>query len=436
MSSRILHAWINGQHVGTLTEPNGIWQFEYSPSWVTAPGAYALSPHLPLESSPLLDSGSIRNVQWYFDNLLPEEGQRKLLASDVEIDHADAFGLLAAYGAESTGSLILTRNDEVPKSQWELIELPDGELQKRIERMPQLPLTHGAPKRMSLAGAQHKLAVVLDGEKICEPIGSTPSTHILKPNHHDGDYPQSVINEWFVMRLARELGLSVPNVERRYVPSPVYIIERFDRVNSDAGWQRVHAIDGCQLLGLDRLFKYSQGSVGRLVELSGATRSLAASRVEFFKWLTFNVLVGNGDAHLKNLSFLVSSRGMEVAPAYDLLSTEVYSTKAFDKDGWPRRSELAWPLLEARRFVDVDRNTLLRAGELLNIPAATARRIMDKMISEILPAASRLADLFESENISRWHGRSDLQLTFLAERRCIDAIRHVIIRDMVQKLSG
>jgi hypothetical protein len=70
----------------------------------------------------------------------------------------------------------------------------------------------------------------------------------LKPNHlSDDDYPASVINEYFVMSLARSLGLSVPPVFRRYTPEPVYIIERFDRLVDNAGrTQRRHIIDACQ----------------------------------------------------------------------------------------------------------------------------------------------------------------------------------------------
>ena len=65
---------------------------------------------------------------------------------------------------------------------------------------------------MSLAGAQHKLAIVVKDGELFEPAGATPSTHILKPNHPDVEYCHSVLNEWFVMRLANRLGLDVPDV--------------------------------------------------------------------------------------------------------------------------------------------------------------------------------------------------------------------------------
>lgn len=224
MNGRSLRASINQQEVGSLQEVAGLWSFQYAASWLNHPQAFALSPHLPLTAEPLLDGASQRPVQWYFDNLLPEEGQRTLLAGDARLDAADAFGLLAWYGAESAGSLTLLSPEAAPQATEPLRPLPDEPLQARILQMPKAPLTHAAIKRMSLAGAQHKLAVVLQEGALFEPAGATPSTHILKPDHPDEDYPHSVINEWFVMRLAQRLGLDVPNVHRRYVPSPVYLV--------------------------------------------------------------------------------------------------------------------------------------------------------------------------------------------------------------------
>lgn len=51
-----------------------------------------------------------------------------------------------------------------------------------------LSLTHDAPKKISLAGAQHKLAVVLTAQGLFEPRGNTSSTHILKPEHQNKDH--------------------------------------------------------------------------------------------------------------------------------------------------------------------------------------------------------------------------------------------------------
>lgn len=88
---------------------------------------------------------------------------------------------------------------------------------------------------MSVAGAQNKLLVVYRDGQLFEPVGVEPSTHILKPDHISDDYPASVINEYVMMRLADKLGLGSPKVYRRYVPEPVYIVERFDRYADEAG---------------------------------------------------------------------------------------------------------------------------------------------------------------------------------------------------------
>jgi len=90
MSGRSLRASINQMEVGTLEEVAGLWGFQYATEWLANPLSFALSPHLPLTTTPLLDGTSKRPVQWYFDNLLPEEGQRVLLAGDAKLDAADA----------------------------------------------------------------------------------------------------------------------------------------------------------------------------------------------------------------------------------------------------------------------------------------------------------------------------------------------------------
>jgi len=106
MNRRLL-AMIDSVRVGTLHENGGQWAFQYEPSWLANAAHFALCPTLPLQQDAISDTGSARPVQWYFDNLLPEEGQRTLAASGAQIDHADAFGLLTYYGAESAGSLTL-----------------------------------------------------------------------------------------------------------------------------------------------------------------------------------------------------------------------------------------------------------------------------------------------------------------------------------------
>ena len=435
MNGRSLRASIDQAEVGFLQEAGGLWSFQYANAWLNNPQGFALSPHLPLAAEPLLDGASRRPVQWYFDNLLPEEGQRVLLAGDARLDAADAFGLLAWYGAESAGSVTLLSPDAEPQTAEPLRPLPDDALEARIRQLPKAPLTHAAVKRMSLAGAQHKLAVVLQDGALFEPAGATPSTHILKPDHPDEDYPHSVINEWFVMRLAKRLGLDVPEVHRRYVPSPVYLIDRFDRIPDAQGWRRRHVIDACQLLGLDRSFKYSQGSMESLAALANACRSPAVARSRLFGWLVFNVLVGNSDAHLKNLSFLVSHEGVQLAPFYDLLSVASYDTPAFGKKGWPAKTQLAWPILGVRHFADINRGLLLEAGAAFNLVRGTAERLLEYLRSRIAQEAEALYAGVEAENEQIASARPELAATMAGESRCLRIILHNVIKEMAKQIT-
>jgi len=159
-------------------------------------------------------------VQWYFDNLLPEEKLREVVAKEAGLkDAQDAFALLTYLGAESAGSLTLLPPEQPVPQDNGLQELTDQELSARIAQIPRESLAKQAPKRMSVAGAQHKLPVVLLGEKTYEPVAATPSTAILKPDHPLKDkYPASTFNEWLAMRLAKKVGLKVPKVFLRYVP--------------------------------------------------------------------------------------------------------------------------------------------------------------------------------------------------------------------------
>ncbi|KAI3597036.1 Toxin HigB [Cupriavidus necator H850] len=439
MAERVLVASINGTPVGELHEASDAWSFRYDAAWLGNPHAFALSPALPLQPEALADGSTMRPVQWYFDNLLPEDGQRALLARDASIrNEADAFALLAHYGAESAGSLTLLPPGRGPATAPALRHLSDAALDARIHSLPSVPLTHGAVKRMSLAGAQHKLAVVLQDGALFEPGADTPSTHILKPTHQMQEiYPHSVINEWFVMSLAVRLKLEVPPVYRRYVPSPVYLIDRFDRHLTQHGqWQRLHAIDACQLLNLPRTFKYDQGSVERLAQLATLCRAPAVARARLFDWLVFNILVGNSDAHLKNLSFLVSDAGIALAPFYDLLSEAAYATRTYDKTGWPQAHRFAWPVLGVEFYSDFSRALVLEAGRALGLTGVTAERRLDAMLRGIGPAAQALYEQAEQQNAAMARERPALTGGFAGELACLRVIRFTIIADMVRALAA
>jgi serine/threonine-protein kinase HipA len=432
---RKLIAYLNGRAVGTLAEGNDLWTFEYDPEWAGLPNSFDLSPALPRSRLLHEDGGSERPVQWYFDNLLPEEQMREAISKEAKIHGDDAFALLEYLGAESAGSLVLLPPDQNVNEPGGLRPLSDEELAQRIRNLPRATLSNGAPKRMSLAGAQNKLLVVYRDGALFEPVGSEPSTHILKPNHVSDDYPASVINEYLVMSLARALGLSAPRVLRRYTPEPVYIVERFDRLVDDTGrTQRRHIIDACQLLNKSRSFKYATATLQTLAEIVGYCRNRVVTRLSLYRWLVFNLAVANTDNHLKNLSFLISAEGIELAPAYDLLSTGSYHTRAFanERANWPA-VDLAIGLPGATTLAAVTRESVLSAGAVLGLPRRLGERELDRLVRDLPPALIALEQRIERENADYPQA---VQVFLGGERRLLATIRHIIVRDVLQRLGA
>jgi serine/threonine-protein kinase HipA len=441
---RTLKAYLDQRLVGTLSEGDDLWRFEYDPGWAGAENAFDLAPGLPRASLTHADGGTNRPVQWYFDNLLPEELLRQTIQKEAGIKGDDAFALLEYLGAESAGSLTLLPEGVALPDAGALRPLKHEALSVRIGSLPQQSLGAGSLKRMSLAGAQHKLLVVLGADnRFFEPEGATPSTHILKPSHPDSDtYPASVANEYVTMRLASAAGLPVPDVRRFYVPEPIYVVERFDRrvvTHKPAkdgiprlDVNRLHIIDACQLLNRSRLFKHAGATLEALKRIIHATTNKVLSRTRLFRWLVFNVLVANDDCHLKNLSFYVSQEGVQVAPHYDLLATGAYHTRAFadEKARWPG-VPMAIALPHAKTFAEVTRQGLLQAGLELGLAERTAVRIVDEVCQGVSVAMDA-----EIKAQAALHARvgAPANIYFGAETRLLLVMKNIVLAEMLPRL--
>lgn len=423
---RELLASINGVEVGVLRDEANLWSFEYAPGWIAAAESYDLAPDLPRSAGKIIDGATTRPVQWFFDNLLPEEDARELLAREAHITGSDSFGMLEYYGKESAGSITLLNRGENPDEPG-YVPLSDAELHERIAKLPQQSLAAGAPKHMSNAGAQHKLAVCLRDGALFHPKGNMPSTHLLKPDHQDkARWPSTVANEYFVMKLAAALELPVPGVHIRYVPDPVYLIDRFDRETSGAETRRLHVIDACQLLGLDRTFKYQQSSVATLIRCIERCNRPALARQQVLSWVIFNLLTGNADGHLKNLSFRVNAQGIELAPFYDLVSTECYRATPESEPRWPAR-DLSLRIGNAMTFAAATPADVLTFAEELGVNRRAAARALSEITERIAPAADTLIGEFENMEIP--------EPSRAGELRVLRQIRHIVIRDMCAQLS-
>lgn len=378
-ATRQLDVYINTAQIGGLFENNGLWQFQYEQSWLQQLLAFSLAPYLPMQTAPHIDNGSYRPVQWFFDNLLPEEQARELLAKYIKVSTEDAFGILEAIGGESAGAItLLPPATSLPKG--DIAQLSKEDLSKRIQNLPRTPMNRGERKRMSLAGAQHKMLLVCDGDALYEPIGHTPSTHILKPEHTSQDiYYFTVRNEYTVMRLAQACGLQVPKVYIDYVPQACYLVERFDRKGALPNIERLHVLDGCQLLGLSAGAKYRKNTIETLLELQKLCRSKGLTALKLYRWVLFNFLVGNSDAHLKNLSFRLQQGGdIELLPHYDLLSTIIYAPM-----GESQQQQLSQPLGEASRFGQVTKDSFIELAMQFGLKPSIAEKEIIKLSRQL-----------------------------------------------------
>lgn len=146
---RSLNVYIDTALVGVLREEEDLWRFEYDAKWVTVPDGYDLAPGLPRAQSPHIDGSTTRPVQWYFDNLLPEESLRQAISKEAKVKGADAFALLEYLGAESAGSLTLLPPGTLPGGKPNIRELSDQTLSRRIADLPIQTLAATAPKRMA-----------------------------------------------------------------------------------------------------------------------------------------------------------------------------------------------------------------------------------------------------------------------------------------------
>jgi serine/threonine-protein kinase HipA len=155
-----------------------------------------------------------------------------------------------------------------------------------------------------------------------------------------------------------------------------------------------------------------------------------------------NVLIGNADNHLKNLSFIVSPSGVELAPAYDLLSTAVYDTRGYAGDAakWPH-TPLALPVPGASTFAQVTKEGLIAAGVALGLGRPMTQRVLGAILQS---AEARVAQVFD-EIEAQYHqpepgnafaaARAD-DATKAGERQLLRAIRHIVIRDMLVQLAS
>ena len=334
----------------------------------------------------------------WFAGLLPEGALRELVMAEMGPGDHDAFDLLTRLGADLPGAVLVVPESGVPASAGAL----------RLER------THGfeAPRpeglvKFSLAGVQLKFAAVADGERLTVPALTGEGRCILKvPSDRFPGLPEA---EFAAMRLAGLAGVEtascrlaavgtiegVPTAMLRHGHTAL-VVDRFDR---GADGQRIHIEDGGQIVGATGERKYTMATTETIFNMIRRfSTDWRADVLEALRRVVVDVLIGNGDNHLKNWSFVFPAPGeVRLSPAYDIVPTILYvpgdalalrfvGTHSFEKVNLRRFRRLA-------DYLGLDPDWIAR--EI----AVTARRALD-----LWPAA--LAELLDAPRaqmlLARW----------------------------------
>lgn len=329
-----LDVFCNGRLLGKLEkETSGAIRFSYAESWLGWQHAFAVSLSLPLREQSYTGAA----VLAVFDNLLPDnETVRRRIAARTRAAGADTYNLLSAVGRDCVGALQLLPEGEVPGEPNQIRCRPvdrdyiAGLLTNGTEAP--LGISQDGEFRISLAGTQEKTALLLHEGVWTIPLGSTATSHILKPAigrlSNGIDLSLSVENEYFCMSLAEAFGLPVARAGMdEFAGVRTLVVERFDRIRTlDGRLLRKPQEDMCQALGFTPGLKYqSDGGPGavRILDLLKSSDDPDKDRLVFFRALVFFWLAGATDGHAKNFSiFNKAGGGFELAPLYDILSAQ------------------------------------------------------------------------------------------------------------------
>jgi serine/threonine-protein kinase HipA len=349
---RTLDVHLRRNFVGQLIQDkNGQLAFLYAGGWLNNPNAVPLSHSLPLRKEKF----NRNECRGFFAGVLPDESKREIIAKNLGISARNDFAMLERIGGECAGAVtFVPAGQKLPERNGSYRPLSSEKLAEILKMLPRRPLMAGEDGiRLSLAGAQDKIAVHVHDQQISLPLGGAPSTHILKPaiEHFEG----VVFNEALCMKLAHAIGLQTAKAEVGRVENIDYLlIERYDRsVLKDPGGaenlEREHQEDFCQALGIIPENKYQNEGGPSLKQCFEILRGLSSAPVIDLQHLLdaviFNFLIGNHDAHGKNFSLLYGSQ-TRLAPLYDVLSTAYYpdlSKKMAMKIGGEYASEKVGP---------------------------------------------------------------------------------------------
>jgi serine/threonine-protein kinase HipA len=322
--AKILDVYLLNKFVGKLEQDrHGQISFQYASSWLEDKNSIPLSYSLPLRSEKYRQ----KDCKGFFEGILPEEEKRETIAKILGISSRNEFAMLEQIGGECAGAItFIESGTSINQNSEQYRKLSDNELAQIIHNLPKQPLMAGEQGiRLSMAGAQDKLAVCIKDGQYMIPLGNAISTHIIKPEKQH--FLELIDIENFCMKLSASIGIPTARTEIKNISgSRFLLVERYDRIHStDGSISRLHQEDFCQAMGKMSMFKYEAEGGPSLVDCFSLIREISSKPtvdlLNLFDVVIFNFLIGNNDAHAKNFSILYKGKSVEFAPLYDLIST-------------------------------------------------------------------------------------------------------------------
>jgi len=340
--------------------------FNYGRSYLERSNAISIyEPELPLQAGrlPLLTGLSMPSC---LRDAAPDAWGRRVIGNrtlgnkddQIDIGQLDELTYFLESGSDRIGALDFQRsaNQYFPRGGGaatleELLTVADR-VESGVPITPDLDqaLLHGS----SLGGARPKAIIESFGKKYIAKFSS------------QSDVFNVVKGEFVAMRLAAYAGLNVAKVELTCAAGKdVLLIERFDRLKVEQGWQRKSLVSALTLFGLDEMMaRYA--SYQDLAEIirhrfTSPTETLR----ELFGRLVFNILCGNTDDHARNHAAFWDGQSLSLTPAYDICPqarTGGEASQAMLIVGENRMSKLA-VCLEAALHFRINNNAALELIE-------------------------------------------------------------------------
>lgn len=404
---------------GTLTRlPGGRLRFDYDDEYRTRRDRVPLSLSMPIQ----VRSHGDRTVTPWLWGLLPDNDA--VLARWARQFHASAaspFSLLATpVGEDCAGAVRFVAPDDAERllqRTGDVTWLSEDEVAERLRELKRDStawLGRSFTGQFSLAGAQAKTALLFQDGRWGVPSGATPTSHILKPavaglDDHD-------LNEHLCLDAARRAGLVVARTRvSRFAHESAIVVDRYDRIEIDDRFVRVHQEDVCQALGFPPSQKYQNEGGPTPVQIIELLRTAMPARAaddavwRFIDALAWNWLIAGTDAHAKNYSLLLAGNDVRLAPLYDVASALPYGIHEKQLrlamrlgghyDVFTYRNP--WPRMAQELGVNVDSLVDRVADLAARAPDAFAEAAATREVSELRrDLARRMVDLV-SERVVR-----------------------------------